>query len=155
MLLYKGLDFVPHLPEDFDSFICVRYGSGIEKILVDVSPGARENRTGFFGAVADGDYVIEPGADKFAGRFGTVPGNVDADFGQRLYRLRSDRSGGCPGTEGQVMTGIEVVEQALGHLGAGGIVGTDEQYLLFNFVCVHIAAVSLDHSMLNFQKKYR
>src|ERR1019366_685594 len=117
-----GLDVVADRPDHLDGL-----AGGVGDFPVFV-PFAGEDRTGVTAAHRD-DHI--GGADDVVGQgFGEGFGELDPPFGQRLDGQGADLLVGlrAGGTDVDLLGG-QVLGQGCGHLGAAGVVDTDEQDL--------------------------
>src|SRR5882724_11972500 len=85
------LDLVTHPPKYRQPLLVAAPRSRrIVEAPVKARARAREHRTGLVGAVADGDHVVPPLAEKAIERLRGVPAQVDADLRHRARRERVD-----------------------------------------------------------------
>ena len=62
---------------------------------------------------------------------GTVRTDINPDLGHYFYRLRVEAMRLGPGRAGFDLIGKVMIDDAIGHLAAARIAGTEKQYLLF------------------------
>ncbi|CDZ91523.1 hypothetical protein RHRU231_840052 [Rhodococcus ruber] len=117
-----GVDVVTDGADDLEG-LPVRVGDGpVEVALAGV------DRAGV--AAAHGDDHVRGGDDVVGERFGELGAEIEAELGHGLDHHRVDRRDrrGARGADVDAATGV-VIQQGGGHLGAAGVVHTDEQHL--------------------------
>lgn len=131
-------ELVAHAAERRESFI-IRAGgvSGVPDAPVNAVRRAGKNWAFFRGRIADGDDRVEMLAREFRNRFGTMRGNVDANFVHGFDRQFTDVSVGlAASTVHLVGVTAELAQQPFGHLAAHAIARAEDKN-------------PMEHSLLN------
>jgi len=124
---HLSTDLIAHFPES-RQFLFMAAGDGrrIRETHVDSLDSPEENRTTLRRMVAKGYDEIEFLVREFVDGLGAMPGNVDSQLAHRGDRQRMNGSGLCSGREGLQFPRQVMVDQPLGHLAPGAVVGADK-----------------------------
>jgi len=95
--------------------------------VVNALRAADEEGAGFIGVAAEGNDMVEILTLELCQGFGTMMGNVDAQFEQHPGGQRINPRGFGSGGKGFAVVSQIVVGQSFGHLGAAGIVGAEKE----------------------------
>lgn len=86
---------------------------------------AWEHGAGLVGVAADGDDGLDVLVEEFVEVFGSVVGDVDADFLEDFDGHGVDVASGLGASGGDGVVGEELAEDAFGDVGAAGVAGAE------------------------------
>jgi hypothetical protein len=94
--------------------------------MVEPFASAKEDRAGFFGAIAHGDDNIELLPSELVHRLRTVVRDIYIDFRHHLYGVRIQADRVRAGTENREALSGHMPQKALSHLASCGVTGADD-----------------------------
>src|SRR5215470_20345213 len=123
-------NFITNATEDRKSLLIASYARRrrVLKVSVNALGFSGEHRAGLFRVVADCNHSIEFLADELIHRFRPVTRYINADLPHYLNGLRSNAARLYAGAFNFKSVSAVMPQDAFGHLTAGGIPGTKNQY---------------------------
>jgi len=126
-------DLVPYPAEPGPDFIIRPIECrGVRETLMNFFLSARKERTCFLCGITDGNNRLNSPPEELIDKFRPVPGDINSDLYHHLDRHRMDLAFFGSTTENFIAVTVLCIHVPFRHLGAGGVVGADEQDLLFH-----------------------